>query len=482
MVYVPISMRLFVQGNASSGTSGNPTPFGTGICDRNWRFIVTDLNGVTVTVLDRLASERTVTPKFGEPLEVTGTVPSDNPEVNLPHTDGFPMLAEGVRQLYCLRRDSTTPPYYTARASTLILQVDDAAHSEDARTRFTAWDPWQYWFSVPVLQSSFARNGVAGKFGTDGRLLTPEGMFYPQSMGADDVILDILRTTRAAMNLFAPNSSRDLFVDIFNGTLQSCSSPSINGPWSIQQGTSVGQALRDIMTSGACDITLTPIYDPVGRSGILSELNIWDARVPDNGAGYYNYGAVFAWDRPGRSLVGVDNLFDGTGRANHIQYFNGQGGPPVPALYDNDSIELYGEYWSQDFYPATTQKQGVIATAALSLSLRKNFKETLTVNPAPERSPEPFVDYNLGDRVPIYASNKMRQEIPPSPLPYAWQRIYGIPISIDDNGTETVSQLLVGPVGGPPVVEGNINTAFRTSTVGGSLRPTQRVGAVRGGQ
>jgi hypothetical protein len=93
-----------------------------------------------------------------------------------------------------------------------------------------------------------------------------------------------------------------------------------------------------------------------------------------------------------------------------------------------------------------------MSLAAEQLRLRKSFKETLTVNPAPERSPEPFVDYYLGDRVPVYVSNRMRQALPAGVLPFAWQRIYGIPVEIDDNGVETVRELLVGPVGGPPPV------------------------------
>ena len=32
----------------------------------------------------------------------------------------------------------------------------------------------------------------------------------------------------------------------------------------------------------------------------------------------------------------------------------------------------------------------------------------------------------------------------------AWQRIYGIPVEIDDNSVETVRELLVGTVGSPP--------------------------------
>ena len=71
-----------------------------------WRFLITDLDGVGITLLDHLASERMVTLKLNEASEVTGTVPSDSNYVNRLHTDGFPLLAEGVRQLYCFRRES----------------------------------------------------------------------------------------------------------------------------------------------------------------------------------------------------------------------------------------------------------------------------------------------------------------------------------------------------------------------------------------
>jgi hypothetical protein len=188
-------------------------------------------------------------------------------------------------------------------------------------------------------------------------------------------------------------------------------------------------------------------------------MSIYSQGSPAYGAGTFNYNAIFSWDRPGRSVVGIDDLFDGTARANHIIYYNGQGGPPIAPyasaeFRDATSIATYGEYAPSQFFPAQTVKEGVKAIAAQQLALRANFKQTLTVNPAPERSPEPFVDYYLGDRVPVYASDNLRQEIPSGVLPFAWQRVYGIPVQIDDNGVETVRELLVGPVGGAPPVSG----------------------------
>lgn len=483
---------------------------------RSWRFVVTNLAGATVTMLDHLASERVVTPFLGGPLIVTGQVPSDNPSINLLHTDGFPYLAEGVRQLYCFREESDTSPYFTVRASTLIQQVGDAAHEDDATTRFTGWDPWEYMMSRPVLVSDLTVDDAAGDplTAAPGDLIPAEGILYPSTMTADDIVMDLIFNTVVFGDVTAPAAALDCFLDYgqFGGsstnTQETC--VTFTDGWPIQQGTMLGQALKDLMASGVLDILLRPIYD-AARPGILCSLHIYtqDLSVGTLGAGSYKYTAGFAWDRPGRNLVGVDNLYDGTGRANVVQFYSGQGGPPVARQSDPTAIALYGEYWAQQFFPATLENlPAAVALAAQQLALRSRYKETLTVNPAPVQAPEPFVDYYLGDAVPDLMSNRMRQALPPEttaqvnalnsatvnvastgqfplagtiviagiPTTYtgktstsftgcsshpatasgdvvtatAWQRVYGIPVSIDDNGTETVRELIVGTVGAPP--------------------------------
>lgn len=409
-----------------------------------WRFVVTDLGGAALTVLDHLASDRVVTPKLNEPLEVSAAVPSDSNYVNRTHSDGFPLLSEGNRQLYCYRRESDTSPYYTLRASTLIEQVGDAAHSDDARTRFTAWDPWQYLMSRPVLQSTGATGGTY----TDGALIDANGLIYGAATTADAIVLDMIVTTQAFTAAAAPAAAKLCFIDATAvspvGTFGT-----FPGGYEVQQGTSLGQALQDMCATGYMDILFNPISDPA-RPGILCEVVLMSQSSPYLGAGSFQYTSKFAWDRPGRSAVGMDDLFDGTGRANHVQFYNGQGGPPVAAQVSAPSVARYGEYWSQQFFPAQPEVAPVITLATQQLGLRQNGKQTLTVNPAPGRAPEPFVDYYLGDRVPVYASDRLRQPLPLGTDP-VWQRVYGIPVEIDDNGVETVRELIVGPVDGPVI-------------------------------
>jgi hypothetical protein len=431
-----------------------------------WRWLVTDLCTESITILDHLASDRNVTPKLNEPLEMTCTVPSDNSEVNRLHTDDFPFVAEGVRLLYGFRREYDTvepfgsPPhgYYTIRASALILQTDDAAQAEDARTRITAKDAWGYLDYIPVYVAP-----------TEGAYLVPrDGYTYPDDLTADEIALqafDYAYGFAAFGQYIPPNYSEyvqgpcgpaNLFTDFgqsgfYTGTIETCAIPP---GFRVDPGTSLGELLRNLCTAGYMDIVFEPIYDPVNRPGYLNQISIYaqDPADPSSGAGVYNYSARFSWDKAGRTAMGADNLYDGTMRANWIQWFRGVAGPRVDPAVSAASIATYGEYWSMQHVPEESLDNGVVQDMeAMQLYLRQNYRETLTMNPAPERAPEPFVDYELGDRVPVFISDNMRQPLPPATDDtLVWQRVYGIPIDIDDNGTETIRELIVGPIGAPP--------------------------------
>lgn len=484
VIYVS-SLDTFVLGGTSGsgpislGTPSTPPPPVVGsTVSPLWRFLVTELDGTAVTLLDHLATERTVTPKLNEALEVTFTVPSDAVEVNRRHGDNYPQVAEGVRQLYCFRREGTpgaleVDPLYVIRGSVLLLQTTDAAHSDDARTRVTGWDPWQYMFYRPVTHQ-------VGE-GGETELLPRTGKVYNDGT-YDALILEIIEGA-VTLDTGTSASKAAMFLDygqtgFWTGTIQTCAAVK---NWRIEPGQNVGQALQDICAAGFCDIWLEPIYDPVNRPGYLCQLSIF-AQTEDSvgeftgGMGDFNYTAMFAWDYPGNTLVGADNNYDGTGRANIIQFWKSQGGAPVTRYEHTASHVKFGAYWAQQFFPAQNiQDLPVEAIAAEQLVLRKVGKETLTVNPAPERAPRPFQDYNLGDRVPIYISDNLRQPLPPywpadaeGDPTLVWQRVYGIPISIDDNGTETVEELLVGPVGAPPSVTSPGSGIIRSAAGGGT--------------
>lgn len=399
-----------------------------------WRFVVLDRDTFeTLSFLDQFATSRTATFTLNQPAVATGKVPSDNPEVNIPWptVDDDPFVAEGVRVLYGFRREGTLadPPVWVARFAGMVMQIEDTAETDTAYSHFTAYDPWQYLLSRPVCNA-------------DGSLPGPNGISFTAA-DANTIALELLLNTIT--------NQGDVGIDagvawggtgFYTGTIETCDAIDINFP----QGTSVGQAWQTLTQMNVCDIVLDPIYDPTNRPRYLVQFNIYAQ------AGSPQDSAIFAWDRPSRSLVGLSRLIEGgTQRANVVKFFAGQGGSAtggqtIATQTDAASIAKFGEYWRQQFFPNQTVAAAVLALAQAQLELSQAGRVTVALTPAPERSPQPLLEYNLGDRVPVYASDRFRAPIPPADVSSSdtqnYQRIYGIPIEIGDDSIERVRQLL----------------------------------------
>lgn len=379
-----------------------------------WRFVITDLDSEVLTFLDKLASQRVVTYTLNQPATAEGVVPSDNPEININANDGYPFLSEGRRLLLGFRREGGDPEW-VIRYAGIIMQVEDAPPQQDiSYSHYTAYDPWQLLFRRPVV------NYITGK------LPGPKGISWDDTQGSV-IAGQVLRNTITWHG--------DAFIDagvayggtpFYAGTIATTLDMDIN----FAQGTSVGDAWVQLVETATMDIVLSPIYDPVNRPGYLCELNIYGQAGSDKDE------AIFAWDLPSRSLTGISRLLDGTQRANVVQLFAGTGGVPATKVSDATSITAFKEYWLTQFLPGRNVKAAVNALAAEQLAITKNGQETVTISPAPERAPLPFTEYFLGDRVPVYASNNLRDQLS------GYQRIYGIPVEIADDATERIRQLL----------------------------------------
>lgn len=411
-----------------------PTPPATvGYRSPFWRFVVGDLlTFETLSFLDRLATQRLVTYTLNQAAVAEGVVPSDSPEINIPwpDSDSDPFLTEGSRVLWGFRQEGAldAEPVWQIRFAGIIQKLEDAAQSDNATSKFTAYDPWQYLMSRPVCNA-------------DGTLPGPEGISFTATR------IDVIAGT--LLNNTIQNQG-DVGIDAgllyggtgdYTGTIETLDAIDIN----FAQGTSVGQAWQQLCNAALCDIILEPIYDPINRPTYLVQFNIYAE------AGAARDDAIFAWDMPSRSLVGVDRTYSGTERANVVKYFAGAGGSApggqgIVEKRDTASVDKFGEYWRQQFFPTQIVAAAVEALAEAQLELSKNGRITVVFNPAPERSPLPFEDYYLGDRVPVYASSRFRAPLPDPNVPTSdqqnYQRVYGIPLTIADDATEQVQQML----------------------------------------
>jgi hypothetical protein len=230
-------------------------------------------------------------------------------------------------------------------------------------------------------------------------------------------------------------------------------------PYTARQGMTLGEMLTELMQLAYCDVTITPIYDPA-KPGILGQINI----VPL--AGQYRPGAIFGWDMGPRSLRDVSRLLDGTQRVNHIRFFGGKAGAPMPIAEDSNSIAAFGIYDEEQWFPDAVQpwQYGTLQNlSAQEVDFRKRALLSVTILPMPERSPRPFQDYELADWMPVYWTDHFRDES------ILTQRVTGITISLSDDSVETVTELLVvvspydqpqGFPGGPPAIQGpDVNIA-----------------------
>ncbi len=397
-----------------------------------WRFVVLDLKTFeTLSFLDRLASQRTATYTLNQAAVATGVVPSDNPEVNIPwpSIDDDPFLAEGTRVLLGFRREGVAPdPPWVIRFAGIIMQMEDTAASDDSFSSYTAYDPWQYLLSRPVCNA-------------DGSLPGPDGISFTATH-ADVIAQELLANTifnqgPVGVDAGAINGG----TGFYDGTIETCIAIDIN----FAQGTTVGQAWQQLCDLDVCDIVLAPIYDPKNRPGYLCQFNIYTE------VGSILDDQIFAWDMPSRSLVGISRLVEGgTQRANKVKYFSGQGGSAtggqtIPVQTDAGSVARFGEYWRQQFFPGQNVAAAVQQLAQAQLQLSAAGKVTVAISPAPQRSPIPFEDFFLGDRVPVYASDRFRAPIPDpatSGSMVQYQRIYGIPLLIADDASEQINQML----------------------------------------
>ncbi len=382
-----------------------------------WRAVITDLDTVPITMLDNLAAGRTIDFALNKPANTKAVVPSDDPRVNLPTVEGTglgpPSLSFNDRLAYLFRREDGTDGVWVCRFAGVVEQIEDASSADQPYSTFTAYDPWQYLFARPIMSGT----GLVG----------PHGLSYTATRG-DVIAFDLVLNTIALHG--------GVHINLSDGVFEHTEQIDIN----FQQGTSVGAALQQLCATGTLDIVMEPIYDPTGHPGDCVIMNVYVQ------AGVTRDDAIFSWD-VGRNVTGISSLIDGDLMANTVQFFNGQGGPPVAPAHDADSEARYGWWETQQFFPQQTQEVAVEEMAQFQLQLRKQGKRTIRLTPNSLLSPIPLLEYGLGDRVVPRATSRLRQPIPWASDDDEYSRVYGIPITLSDDGVEQVNGLVLSPDG-----------------------------------
>lgn len=402
-----------------------------------WRVFVTTLTGTVITDLEHRGTDRQFLFTHDGPAYHTGQAASDDVNLNRPYpTPSSPAnLTNNRRLCYAVRRerflDTSQDGPYVCRFGGIFQTLEDQG-ADTPTTRYVAYDPWQLMMSRP------ARNPDTGA------LLTEYGYIYPEGSRASDIALDMLATSEAQDG----ESHIDYLTDpyIIEDTSQ------LETPFSIEPTDSVGQVWQNLCDTGTIDIRLDPIYDPLNRPGKLVEFRVAQF------IGEVRFSIVMGWDMGPHSVVEVSRTIDRM--ANKVRVLSGAAATAVVQT-DAASVAANGKYWSQASAGGSGHQAEADLLALAELMIRRNGERTITYTPVSDRLDyRPFVDYQLGDYLPLWASRNLREPIevdyagylldPDFPGAYGYQRVYGIPITLDDNGVERVEGLVTSqdsPIG-----------------------------------
>lgn len=381
---------------------------------RTWKWIASDLKtSRLLTVISPFATEISTSRLLNAAWPAACTVPADDPRVRTVYaqfdddTWDEPFVARNIRALVGFR-DTGSQPLYEVAYTGIMFQVFDAAEDNVPVSKISAWDARKYLEFVPLVDA-------------DGNLPGKKGLAYTATKA--NVI------ARAALQNWIDNNPgclASIIFDLVSGTDEDCAEVDIT----FQQGTTAAEVWSQLEQQGVIDIGLDPVWDPAIRPGVLSVVNF----EVEHGA--QRNSAIFSWDRSPRSLPQIGRLEDGLKLANTVQYFTGEN-VAAPVHTDADSISKYGEYWTQRAWPGQNIAAAVEAFAIEELLFRKNGQTVLSATPAAARAAQPIQDYDYGDRAPFYASPGLRKAIA------GVARIYGIPFTVGDDGSESVGDLIV---------------------------------------
>jgi hypothetical protein len=325
------------------------------------------------------------------------------------------LLTEGDRLLYAFRRDydgdSGVNPPWTCRAAGIVMELTDDGGENDAQTSFVALDPWQYLYSLPMVNPDHPFDGTYDLT----YVATP----------LDEIVVSLLTN----IGFYTTNLGGAAGIDLAAGTIEALAAVTMT----FQRETSIGECL-DMCCAVGCDIVLTPVYDPVGSPGILCVLNVYAQ------AGVDQDDAVFGWDKGPRSLTNDNRNIDGTIRQNNIRFhLQAQTDSLEITVTETNaaSVARFGDYWGTQYFPAADEQDTIQGYADNTLAEVSEGKRVVSLGPMPERSPEPFLDYYLGDFVKVEASKRLRA------TQSGLQRVAGFTVEISDDALETVRDLRV---------------------------------------
>lgn len=376
----------------------------------DWRILITTLASEGLSSPTKFTTDNKLSFGLASAASYRGSIRSNEYQISREHTDGLPVLEANCRFLYGFRREGGTPPW-TCRFGGIVMEIKDSG-ADHSRTEFAAFDPRAY---------------LAHRLVRDSLGVVADATFTTGTEVGEIAATLLQRTIDAVGSVYIDAGETYSGTASWAGTIEATAT--LAGDLTFPAGTTVLEAWEQLEELGALDIALDPIYDMVNRAGYLAELSIYAER------GAQRDDAVFAWDRPPRSVARTERDTNGGRQANSVFVLRGQGGDADVAGFAEDagSQAVYGVWETAVVNVENPSQAEADAIADTILLIRATPPEVFTLTPSPERGAPPFTGWWLGDRVPYYASSDFRKAVA------GLTRVYGAELELAPEGYEVVS-------------------------------------------
>jgi hypothetical protein len=375
-----------------------------------WRFSVVAPFGVEgvwkkVTILTHLAQDVELLYQLNRSTMLTFSVPSENPQVNIPHTDGLPYIAVGPRWVLGWRKApatlNPTPGQWVLKYAGRIWSIQDTGDGDNCRTVVTCFDCLKH------LEKRIVRDAMGG--------------FKKQvawwAVPGTQVIQEMIDRTQTKVGTVR--------IDL-GGMWEESALSSVK----FDQAMIMPSILR-LTDTGTVDLDTQYLDGSDGNFMLLGGRPRLGQDRPN---------VVLGYAAPPRRAIGYDRTQSLDNLANDVTLFGKSSKGHTVHAADAVSQATYDIFEEVAVIPDVETTELLQMLADEEIFLRKNPNDLISIIPTPEDSPRFFNEYFLGDTI------KLRAAVNPFPVTreaiIGIQRVYGVRLKVDNEYGEAVVEMI----------------------------------------
>jgi hypothetical protein len=358
-----------------------------------WRVVLCDRKGDQLQILDGVAAQRTYEGRMNKQAKFSFQVPSDHPRVAGLAPDGLPWLSK-FRVVKAYREEvmADGSSQFVIRFCGEVWILGDSADSQGkATTRVTAYD------SLQRLASRFTGP-----------------LFKLDQVDGAQIVRQLVDETNTR-SFSGMNTSEGKFE----------TSPPRYVEYTRK---SIGAAIVDLANAfNGFDFEVRPVDRDDGTLNVLSVFSRLGQHQPS---------IVLQWGMGSHNISGVERTESAELIASQV---HGLGSTESYSEESQGTTQAFGLLEAVDSFSDITNHDLLVALVQEELNYRIRSREIVSLSPVPGLTPEPWTHFHPGDTFTVEVDQSLRGGFS------GIMRCYGWNVSIDDDGIERVTELMVTP-------------------------------------